>query len=177
MENEIYDIGKELVAASRMPEEFSARGLVAEMFPFIYEASKRMSARAISRWLKEAKGIKLSDVSIAKALRDPGKYWTMLADEVDPLARAVEVGTGVSMKDFLFDDRLFDHITEDEATIFKNVDGSNPDEIMEEVRHVGFAVRRLNEIWFPLTPYARAAAWPYLAPSTVEKEKEGEDGQ
>ena len=37
-----------------------------------------MSARAISRWLKEAKGIKLSDVSIAKALRDPGKYWTMV---------------------------------------------------------------------------------------------------
>ena len=174
MENEIYDIGSELVDYSRTAAEYSARGLVAEMFPFIHEASKRMSARAISRWLKEEKGIKLSDVSIAKALRAPGKYWTMLADEVKPLARAVEVGTGVSMQDFLFDDRLFEHISDDEATIFKNVDGSNPEEIMEEVHHVGFAVQQLNEIWFPLSSYARAAAWPYLAPVV---EKEGEDGK
>jgi hypothetical protein len=61
--------------------------LVIELFPFIFEASQRMSARAISRFLLEEQGVKLSAVTITKALNDPKKSWNAFFDTIDPSAR------------------------------------------------------------------------------------------
>ncbi|XHR28229.1 MAG: hypothetical protein ACFUZC_20160 [Chthoniobacteraceae bacterium] len=176
MEDEIYQIGSELVDYSRTAAEFSARGLVAEMFPFIYEASKRMSARAISRWLKETKGIKVSDVSIAKALRTPEKYWEALADEVEPLALTFEAGTGVAMEAFLLKDEVFSAIRGDRQRILDHVDSicNSPDELEGELARFWEAGEKLSRLWFPLTPTARAACWPYFATSKTRKEGDDE---
>lgn len=90
MDSEIADIGNELVRVAEEDAEFSAqRGLVDELFPYIYRASKRMSTRAISRWLKEAKNIKLSAATIAKALRESDRYWIAFFDEVEAAADIV----------------------------------------------------------------------------------------
>ena len=64
----VTHIGLKLVGHSKSTEFSANRGLVIEMFPFIFEASQRMSARAISRFLKEEQGVKLSYVTITKAL-------------------------------------------------------------------------------------------------------------
>lgn len=69
MKTNIRDIGKALVEqAENKPS--SARGMVDELFPYIYAASKRMSARAISRWLEEKQQMKLSYTTISKVLKE-----------------------------------------------------------------------------------------------------------
>src|ERR1700722_17524934 len=86
MNESLTELGEKLVENSLLAEEFSAqRGLINELFPWVYEASKRMSSRAISRWLAE-KGVKLSAATVAKALRNPRLYWQELADEIEPAA-------------------------------------------------------------------------------------------
>jgi hypothetical protein len=43
------EIGESLLEAAKT--DFSARGVLTPLFPYIYEAAGSMSARAISRWL------------------------------------------------------------------------------------------------------------------------------
>ncbi len=50
--------------------ESSRRGVAEDLFPYIYVAAKKMSTRAISRWLEESQGIKLSAATISKVLRE-----------------------------------------------------------------------------------------------------------
>ena len=82
----IIDIGQKLVGHSKAAEFTATRGLVTELFPFIYDASERMSARAISRFFQEEQNIKLSAVTITKALNDPKKSWLSFFESVEPSA-------------------------------------------------------------------------------------------
>src|ERR1039458_10527667 len=83
------DIGLKLVGHAKSTEFTAHRGLVIEMFPFLFEASQRMSARAISRFLLEEQGVKLSGVTITKALNDPKKSWNGFFDSIEPSARVI----------------------------------------------------------------------------------------
>ena len=99
------DIGLKLVGHSRATEFSANRGLVIEMFPFIFEASQRMSARAISRFLLEEQGVKLSAVTITKALNDPKKSWNAFFDAIEPSARVIANWWKSESLEFLFADR------------------------------------------------------------------------
>ncbi len=69
MNKNIRAVGNALVEqAENKPS--SARGMVDELFPYIYAASNRMSARAISRWLEDQQQIKLSYTTISKVLKE-----------------------------------------------------------------------------------------------------------
>jgi hypothetical protein len=99
------DIGLKLVGHSKSTEFSANRGLVIELFPFIFEASQRMSARAISRFLLEEQGVKLSAVTITKALNDPKKSWNAFFDTIEPSARAIaNWGKGETLE-YLFKSR------------------------------------------------------------------------
>jgi hypothetical protein len=95
-------IGPKLLAHSKAAEFTARRGLVVELFPFIFGASERMSARAISQFLEKEQGIKMSAVTINKALKDPAKYWNLFFDQIEPAARRFAKGELAPMKDFLF---------------------------------------------------------------------------
>ncbi len=99
------DIGLKLVGHSRATEFSANRGLVIELFPFIFEASQRMSARAISRFLLEEQGVKLSGVTITKALNDPQKSWNLFFDMIEPSARVIAKQWRRENLDFLFVER------------------------------------------------------------------------
>jgi hypothetical protein len=99
------DIGLKLVGHSKATEFSANRGLVIELFPFIFEASQRMSARAISRFLLEEQGVKLSAVTITKALNDPKKSWNAFFDAIDPSARVIANWWKAESLNFLFGDR------------------------------------------------------------------------
>ncbi len=92
MENKIekpvslIDVGHKLVGHSKAAEFTANRGLVVELFPFIFEASDRMSARAIGRFLMEEQSIRLSAVTITRALNDPKKSWLSFFDTIQPSA-------------------------------------------------------------------------------------------
>ena len=83
------DIGLKLVGHSKSTEFTAYRGLVIELFPFIFEASQRMSARAISRFLLDEQGVKLSAVTITKALNDPQKSWNAFFEMIEPSAKVI----------------------------------------------------------------------------------------
>jgi hypothetical protein len=96
------DIGLKLVGHSKSTEFSANRGLVIELFPFIFEASQRMSARAISRFLLEDQGVKLSAVTITKALNDPKKSWNAFFDTIEPSARIIANWGRLESLNFLF---------------------------------------------------------------------------
>lgn len=82
----LIDVGQKLVGHSKAAEFTANRGLVVELFPFIFEASERMSARAISRFLLAEQNIKLSAVTITGALNDPKKSWLSFFASIEPAA-------------------------------------------------------------------------------------------
>ena len=82
----LIDVGQKLVGHSKSAEFTANRGLVVDLFPFIFEASDRMSARAISRFLMEEQNIRLSAVTITKALNEPKKSWLSFFAMVEPSA-------------------------------------------------------------------------------------------
>lgn len=82
----LTDVGQKLVGHSKSAEFTANRGLVVELFPFIFEAADRMSARAIGRFLQEEQNIRLSAVTITKAINDPKKYWVSFFDTLEPHA-------------------------------------------------------------------------------------------
>lgn len=93
----LSEIGREVVETSR---ETGGRGIVAQLFPYILEASKRLSARAISREFQK-RDVKISQVSISKALRDPDRHFEAHFDYVEPAARVIDQKLGFSAKSLL----------------------------------------------------------------------------
>src|ERR1035438_9875412 len=101
-------IGQGLVAHSKSDDLDRKRGLVMELYPSIFGAHEKMSARAISRFLKEKHGIKLSAVTITKALNDPKKYWNQFFDTIEPHVKAYENWDKTETREkFLYDDNAF----------------------------------------------------------------------
>jgi hypothetical protein len=104
---ELSKVGCNLKRYAETEAEFSARGVIDELFPYIYMAAKRMSTRAISRWLKDTHKIKLSPVTIAKALRESDEHWETFFEKIEPSARIFGDAHSVYMRDFLMEYELF----------------------------------------------------------------------
>lgn len=168
-EYDIASIGAELVEASQKREP-SAGELLSELFPYVYDASRRMSTRGIRDWLRENHGIQISQATLSRALRNPEKYRQAFAEFIEPWARRVEEAIAPSMQDFLFDDRLFKHFVDelppsnsfpqdsDEATQFAEVED---------------AVEVLENRWFSLSDEARLQYRRYFL-QMVESETQNE---
>ena len=97
--------GQKLLAHSKSAEFTANRGLVMELFPFILGAADRMSAKAISEFLEKEQEIKLSSVTINKALKDPAKSWNVFFDQIEPYARIMARADRVPMKEVLFTEK------------------------------------------------------------------------
>ena len=93
--------GRELLNFSRETEGKTRYGRITELFPFIYEASKRLGVRSISRWLAE-KGQPVSHSTISRALANSEAYWEALARQVEPQARQLMEAFHLPNYDFLF---------------------------------------------------------------------------
>jgi hypothetical protein len=172
MDTELKEIGDDLVYASRS-EETSARGLVTELFPFIAVAARRMSARSISRYLQERHGVKISAVTIAKALREPAKHLEPFAEEVEVAARRVAEAHGYSIEGLLqLDPRLFDTITHDEPP---TITGLGDDELNREHDAYKQAVYFLTWNWFNADAQVRSVAMDFIGPSDDESNANAEN--
>jgi len=144
-EFDISEIGASLVAHSQ-EQEIPGRGLATSLFPYIYTAAKRMSTRAISAYLQEKHGVKLSAVTIAKALREPGKHALAILERAEPAARVVAAAHGASVEDLLGDADFFRVIKDKPPEIWP---GSR-EETEEALRDYEAARDRLAEDWFEL---------------------------
>lgn len=155
-------IGQGLVAHSKSADLDRKRGLVVDLFPSIFGAHEKMSARAISRFLKEKHGIKLSAVTITKALNDPKKYWNQFFDTVEPHVKIYENWDKTETRDkFLYDDKAF-------KVMLPNLPGR--DLLRKALAKYEFAqaINALREKWFSIDLGIRIKARPYLAERLIK---------
>lgn len=154
-------IGQDLVAHSKSSDLVRTRGLVVELFPYIFWAHEQMSARAISQYLKDKKGIKLSAVTITKALNDPRKSWNQFFDTIEQYVKTYEDwDKSQPREDFLYDDKGF-----------KKLEFPGSDILRKALINfeVSRAVNALREKWFSIDLGVRIKARPYLAERLIGK--------
>jgi len=155
--NEITIIGNDLVEFAEQEAEFTAqRGLLDDLFPFIYVASKRMSLRAICRWLAEKHRIQISPNAVAKAMREQESYWKRLVEDVEDAACTFSDAYNVPARDILDDEELFKEM---EVTIpvitdyDKKTDNKNED--LDQSYELADAARAIRNRWFSMPKEAR----------------------
>ena len=167
---DISEIGASLVTHSQ-EQEISGRGLVSSLFPYIYTASKRMSTRAISAFLQEEHGVKLSAVTIAKALREPEKHAAVAVDRIEPAARVVAAAQGADVEELLANSDYFTAIRDRPPTIH----GTQDDELRDAIFEYKDAIEDLEKEWFALPSDLRSlalAAW-----EKAQQEEDEEDAK
>ena len=158
----LIDVGQKLVGHSKSAEFTANRGLVTELFPFIFEASERMSARAVGRFLQEHQNIRLSAVTITKALNDPKKSWISFFETLQPHATINAKWFRPASFKYLFWSK-----NEFESRANPKTDGAISRVIATTARawlqpERTAAVKFLTEKWFSVGMATRLKARPYL---------------
>lgn len=166
-------VGAQLVQASEDWER-SPGEILTELFPYVFEASKRMSTRAICRWLEESHGIKISQPTISRALRNPEKYWQPFAELMEPHARIVERGTKPASSEFMADERLFEWAIQEDNLEFS---GNDADEVFADRNEIGRAIHYLRDHWFCLSDTTRAHMNHYFEDENEEAEQGAEKAE
>ena len=171
MDKEIKQIGEALASYAKDSAEFSAqRGLTEQLFPYIYQASRRMSTRAISSYLQEAHKVKLSAVTIGKALRNADKYWLAQYEEVEPAARVFGEAHNMSADEVLgLEENVFQALCSQPPILGMATEeqGHRNLERYEESKAV------LQDVWFAFDEDTRGTCLD----SIPEEHDEGEEGK
>lgn len=144
--NKFTEIGNEMMQYAEQAEFTAQRGLIDELFPFIYMASKRMSLRAITRWLEENHRIEISVNAVAKAMRNQEEYWARLVEDVEPSARIMADAYEVHPSEVLDSFELFKHLEMKAPAVA----AEDPDGIEKELRQLAGAVGVIRNRWFSL---------------------------
>lgn len=158
----LTEVGQRLAGHAQAAEFTATRGLVFELFPFIFEASERMSARAISRFLETDQSIKLSQVTITRALGDPKKSWVSFFAGIEPEAKIIAKWGKSRSFEFLFQSRAeFDRKMsfESEGLIGAPL-ARGMLKVLRPDRAAAIVV--LREKWFGIGQGTRLKAKPYL---------------
>ena len=159
----IATIGQNLMEHSKTADLDGKRGLVVELYPFIFGVKERLSARAISRFLKDKHDVKLSAVTITKALNDPKKYWNQFFDTIEPAVVTYEnFEPAEKRENFLYDDKGF------KAVQFPGREILRKQLLKFEIAQ---AIDLLREKWFSIDFETRVKARPYLAERLLGKVK------
>lgn len=159
--NNNYDIGKELLTYAKEEAEFTAqRSLLDDLFPFIYVASKRMSLRAISRWLKDAHDISISYNALANAMKNEDKKWADLLEDLESSARIFAKGHDATPEDVLKDFNFFQSLEVQNCVVS---DIEMPQELIEkEIKEITESARVLRNRWFNLPEEARVQCYRHF---------------
>jgi hypothetical protein len=164
------EVGRSLLEFAKEADFSARRGVVADLYPYIVAASKRMSARAIARYLEEQHDVKVSAVTVAKAIRNPKKYWMFFFDTIEPYARRIQEGHNVAMESFLFDYDVFEHFCHTDEQP-KHLVANNAEELEAAFDDYAEAVTIIEEKWFGLDDEIRRDAQAYLANQLEEFNK------
>ena len=137
-------VGNELVSASQTVK-LSASELLTQLFPYVWEASRRMSTRGISRWLGENHGLEISHASVSRALRQADNYWQGFAEFIEPAARIAADAAGQDIETVLLDESLLNDLVK-----VPELSGETQEEIADNYNELADAVTFLRDTWFPL---------------------------
>jgi hypothetical protein len=149
----LAEVGRKLLDHSQQAEFTAKRGAVVELFPYIFAAHERMSARAIGRFLEKEQGIKLSPVTITKALNDPKRSWNAFFDLLEPYALIFQKESTFPLTDFLFKDKNIKDGNHLVVRLSKKLAFSAEFDQADKI---------LREKWFSIELDIRLKARPYL---------------
>jgi len=170
------DVGASLLKFAKEAEFTAQRGAMDELFPYVYQAAKRMSTRAICKWLLEAHKIKLSVVTVAKALREEDRYWLELYERIRPAAREFAVAHNVEadFRTLLLDKNKFENLKDEPYVPF--VSGAE-EAFLKHMEYKG-CVELLEEKWFVLDAETRATCLKHAHRLLIDelKPKRGKKG-
>jgi hypothetical protein len=152
---QLSGIGSDLFAHSKQAKFTARRGLALELFPFIFGAGQRMSARAISDYLAKKDGVKLSAVTINKALKAAHKNWNLYFDEIEPVAKIFSKAEKMPLRGFLFQKQYFYDSAKYPAMVKAMAKLLLSDQII-------YASQVLRSKWFNIDWEIRLKAMPYL---------------
>lgn len=138
--------GQELI--KKAATESSAPGLLDEMFPYIYVASRRMSVRAISRWLADEYNIRISHVSLSKALRESKEHFARIAEAASLAAGVLARAGGMHEEDILFTENHFESQVQENLPF--SSESISPQEVID-------AATDLDTTWFKYPEEVREA--------------------
>jgi hypothetical protein len=159
--------GESLIEHAKGAEFSAQRGIVGGLFPYIFQASKRMSARAISGFLEEKHDIKVSYVTLGKALRQPDKYWNIYFDAIEPYVWIVADAYNKPPKYFISESDKYQELVEGKP-VYASVDDS-PQAYMHAEDEYKRAIRILHEKWFCFDDDVLEEARCYVLPRLSEK--------
>jgi hypothetical protein len=97
-------IGAELVEAAKN-QTTDSLPLSTKLFPYIYIASRRMSLRAISRWLQDNHGVSLSAATISRALHSQELHLERLAESIAAPANYIAGEYGFGTLQLLYEEK------------------------------------------------------------------------
>jgi len=161
----VRQIGSKLVEHSEIGEFTAQRSIIEELFPYIYLASRRMSLRSISRWLATENNVKLSDVAIARAMRNAETHWRNMAEAIEPAARIFAEAHDVESVEVLRDERIFEEL-EPKPPILSVPDGESP---VEAYNKYTDSAKVLRNDWFCYPETVRAQCWRHLGILGLDK--------
>ena len=157
-DHSIRDAGNDLIEYSKNFGEEETRSLTELLFPSIFTASKRMSARAISRWFEENKGIKFSAASVSKALRNQERYLEKIADRVQPIAEHVAKTLEVDVAELLTEKTP-------PPDVLREMQGHSAidaDHYLELESYLNRSINELRKEWFSLDGEIRVRSLSYF---------------
>jgi hypothetical protein len=152
-------IGKELFQHSQQ-EISTARGVLGELFPYIYATSSRMSTRAVSEWLCEKHNLRISHATIARALREAVQHISPIADHMFGLAEFLERETGIPGHFILYDPTGAPAVSEAFLEVETRLKELSP--------AAQRAVAELKETWYEYPLAFREACYKFL-PEPVDE--------
>jgi len=173
MENEIPDlssIGSHLVADATDFHQ-PPRTLLQQLFPYIWEASRKMSTRGISHWLKTNYDLQISQATVSRALRNPDKQWEAFAEFIEPAARVVADATENTIERVLYeiDPDIFPDVMKEAKPILA---GETNEDFYHAYKDFEDAVEFLKEKWFGINGAARSQCYDYFV--KLDKEEGGD---
>lgn len=167
---DLKSAGKELVEYAQFCAEGDSWSRSDILFPYIYKASKRMSSRAISRWLKESRGIKFSAASVAKVLREQERHFKKIAWKIQPMLERLGHYYEMHPHDIV---ALGFRPKEIGSPSIAEVSGDP----MSELSEVFGLEAELEQEWFGLGSEIRTKAQQYFEFEPVESDEDDEDSE
>lgn len=166
-------VGRKLLKHSKGKPLRAFEGFVGFIYPQVLAASRRMTVREISEWLKRNHGVYVSAVTVAKALREQAKNWDIcwreaLWSAVADVCRAHDVRP----ENFLFDRVAFSKLKKEKPVLrLKRSDDST--EGFFRVAGYTASLKEIEDSWFSLDDKLIAEFVVPLAAAIVRARDDG----
>lgn len=150
-------IGNELLEHANLEGEPIRLPITTQLFPYLLLAARKMTTREMSAWLEQTRGIKLSNVAIAKGLKRPELHLKRLAEFVQfPASFLSAVYRRLTVQGILYGadnsgrttlEELADHILHDPEGVSESIQG---------------ALDTIQEVWAPIPDEVKYMCRPYF---------------